>query len=429
MTSHEPTPPDLSPAYNPFDPAQLEDPYPAYAETRRRTPVSYSPQLRAWLITRHEDCNAVLRDATRFSSARGWQMGVTLAPEAAALLDGSGYQTRGWVNSDPPDHTRLRGLVSSVFTPQRIATLEPRLRVLADELIDGFIDDGQADLIRQFAFPFAATLIADILGVPRTRIGEFKAGADHWLALIAGVSDPAQQQAHARGFVEFERFVTALIEERRQSPADDLLSTLIQAHDQDATALSQAELTMLPMHLLLAGHESSMHLIGNALALLLQHPAQLQALRDDPTLIGNVVEEVLRYDPPVPLSARMTTCPVTVSGASIPADARVMVLHGAANHDETRFHEPQHFDIQRPNADQHIALGRGIHVCLGAPLARMEGRIALERLLARLPRLRMAADQPLQHLPMPILRGYRELPLVWDVLTADQPHDERGGPS
>lgn len=415
MTTHELPPTATLTLYNPLDPIQRENPYPTYAEMRREQPLSYSPIFGSWVVTRYADIQMILKDPARFTSSLNMRHPrVPLPPEASAVLGDSMARARGIVNSDPPQHTRIRNLVSRAFTPQRMNALEPQLRALANGLIDGFIDAGQADLIQQFSLPFVATVIADLLGVSRGDIATFKRLADDSIVLFSGIGTTEQLVAAAHSFLQLQAYTRDLLQQRAASPQDDLLSQLVQACQDNPDALSDDELVTLPMQLLVAGHETTINLLGNALVLLLRHPDQLQALRDDPALIPGAIEEVLRHDTSILAVNRLTTTEVAIDGVRLPAGATLMLMLGAANHDEAHFATPELFDTQCPNADKHLAFGRGIHFCLGASLARLEGRVCLELLLHRLPGLRFRADDPVHRLQTVIMRGYQHLYLEWD---------------
>lgn len=415
MPTNELPCPAIPTRYNPLDPIQRENPYPTYAEMRREQPLSYSPLFDSWLVTRYADVQLVLKDHARFTSSMNMlQPRVPLPPEAQAVLQDSMSRMRSIVNSDPPQHTRIRNLVSREFTPQRMAALEPQLHALASKLIDSFIDAGEADLIQQFCVPFAAAVIADLLSIPRADIAMFKRWADDVIVLVSGIGTTEQLVTAAHGLLQMQAYTRDRLQQRAASPQDDLLSRLAQAVQDDPDALSEDELVALPMQLLVAGHETTINMLGNALVLLLHHADQLQAMRDDPTLIAGAIDEVLRHDTPILVVNRRTTTQVEIDGVLLPAGTKLLLVMGAANHDETHFSTPEHFDIQRPNADKHLAFGRGIHFCLGAALARLEGRVCLELLLRRLPGLRFRSDEPVHRASTIVLRGYQHLYLVWD---------------
>jgi cytochrome P450 len=405
-------------AWDPLSPEQLDDPYPIYARARRAAPVAYNEPLGAWIVTRYDDVSAILTDHARFSSAGVLKVKPKPPEEVSAILAQGLPQVKTLLDNDPPAHTRFRSLVSKAFIPQRIAELEPKIRSLAGELIDGFIRDGRVELMQRFAFPLPAAAIADILGIPRADLGDIKRWCDDWMALQSATRPLEELKQCAQSYLALQRYFIATIEERSRAPKDDLLSALVQARLDGEEPLSREELVRFPMSLLVAGHETTTHLLGNAMVLLLKNPPALQAIRDDPTLAAGAVEEALRMDPPIQSLFRRVTEDVEVGGTKIPKGSRVMVVYGAANRDEARFEDPDRFDIRRQGASRHLGFSRGVHFCLGASMARMEAGIAFELLAARLPNLRLDEGRRLERVPHFFLRGYKELHLCWDTAKA-----------
>ena len=399
-----------------FDRAFIDDPYPAYAWLREHAPVHRTrlPNgVEAYLVTRYEDVKAVLADPRLSKNAAtsfpGWQPGRTGIPGehrsgvAAHLL-----------NLDPPDHTRLRRLVSKAFTPRRIAEFEPQIRRIADELLDACErsardGDGTVDLIRGFACPLPVAVILEMLGVPT----EDQAIFHEW---AFGVVDRSSVRGGVgRSVKRIRGYLREIIHKKRLNPGDDLLTALVRASDH-GEHLSEDEAASMAFILLFAGFETTINLIGNGTFALLTHPDQRARLREDPELLDNAVEELLRYDGPVEFATwRFTTEPITVGGVDIPAGEPVLAVLAAADRDPERFAEPDVLDLGRA-ATGHLALGHGIHFCIGAPLARLEGRIGFERLLARHPDVALAApaDQLRWHSGL-IMRGLYELPVRLDL--------------
>ena len=395
-----------------FDRAFIDDPYPAYAWLRQYAPVHRTKLpngVEAYLVTRHEDVKAVLADPRLSKNAAtsfpGWQPGRTGIPGehrsgiAAHLL-----------NLDPPDHTRLRRLVSKAFTPRRIAEFEPQIRRIADELLDACEQtardgDGTVDLIRGYACPLPVAVILEMLGVPP----EDQAIFHEW---AFGVVDRGNGRGGVgRSVKRIRGYLREIIHKKRLNPGDDLLTALVRASD-DGEHLSEDEAASMAFILLFAGFETTINLIGNGMLALLTHPDQRARLREDPGLLDNAVEELLRYDGPVEFATwRFTTEPITVGGVAIPAGEPVLAVLAAADRDPERFADPDVLDLGRP-ATGHLALGHGIHFCIGAPLARLEGRIGFERLLTRYPHVALAAapDSLRWHSGL-IMRGLYELPV------------------
>ena len=394
-----------------LDPAFKANPYPTYAELRSTAPVhrvELPDGLGIWLITRYDDVLAVLKDE-RF--VKDWRK--ALSPEQLAQVPPippvMEALSRNMLDMDPPDHQRLRSLVSKAFTPRLIERLRPRVQAIAAGLLDAVQDRGELDLIDDYAFPLPITVIAELLGVPAEDRDSFREWSD------AAVSGNTTQEhldkvliPHMQAFTDY---LHALFEEKRKNPKDDLVSALLRA-EEAGDKLSEDELLGMVFLLLVAGHETTVNLIGNGVLALLQHPDQLQKLKDDPSLIKPTVEELLRYDGPVETSTeRFAREDVRIGETVIPRGEMVLVVLAAADHDPERFADPDELDITRVD-NRHLAFGKGIHHCLGAPLARMEGQIAISTLLARMPDLRLkGSPESLSWRPGLTLRGLRGLPL------------------
>ncbi|MGH7389655.1 MAG: cytochrome P450 [Candidatus Rokuibacteriota bacterium] len=391
-------------SFNPMDPEFLADPYPTYHRLRAEDPVHHSP-LGFWVLSRYEDVVAVLRDP-RF--VKEPIIPLVAARFGATVPRGFGISM---LDRDPPDHTRLRGLVSKAFTPRVVERLRPHIQQIVDGLLDRVESAGGMDLIEQFAYPLPVIVICEMLGVPVEDHERFKGwGLDMARGLDAILlppeSDVARRSAAARHALS--DYFRGLIAARRAAPRDDLLSALIAAEDAGDT-LSEDELLATCILLLVAGHETTVNLIGNGTLALLRHPAELRRLREQPGLIASAVEELLRFDGPVQRTARVPSEDVTIGGRTIGKGEMVMPFIGAADRDPAQFPEPDRLDIARAD-NRHIAFGWGIHFCLGAPLARVEGQIAIGTLVRRLPTLALAVDRP-EHRQSLTLRGLQALPV------------------
>lgn len=379
------------------------DPYTVYAQFREAGPVhriTGTDGLPAWLVTRYDDVRQALADPRlsldKRNAAPGGYRGMALPPALDANL----------LNMDPPDHTRIRRLVSRAFTPRQIEQLREPIQRTANRLLDAIAVQEHADLIASYAAPLPITVICDLLGVaPADRI-DFRAWTD---ALVA--PDPTRPSRAKEAVGNMLAFFTRLIATKRTAPADDLLSALIAVRDEE-DRLSEDELMSLAFLILVAGYENTVHLIGNAILTLLRHPDQLADLRTDSARLSATVEELARYDGPVPLAIRrFPTEDVTIGGVTIPAGETVLLSLAAAHRDPRRFTDPDRFDIDR-DATGHLALGHGIHYCLGAPLARMETEIALGTLFDRFPDLALGvAPSELQWRPSMRSRGLLALPV------------------
>ncbi|MDJ0340798.1 cytochrome P450 [Streptomyces sp. H10-C2] len=374
------------------------DPYPIYAKLREQGPVHRVLTVdngELWLVVGHEAVRSALADP-RFS--KSWR---TVDPDGEL-----GAVSANMLEVDAPQHTRLRKLVAKEFTARRVEALRPRIQQITDELLDAMLPLGRADLVDALAFPLPMTVICELLGVPSLDREAFR----HWSNVIVGQSGA---EAEAAAVQAMGAYLVELIEDKRRSaPADDLMSALIRTTDEDGDQLSADELVGMAFLLLVAGHETTVNLISNGVLALLRHPDQLAALRADPALLDGAIEEMLRYDGPVETSTwRFAIEPVEIGGTVIPRGAPVLVALASAGRDPDRFEEPDRFDIRR-SAQGHVAFGHGIHYCLGAPLARIEGRTAVRTLLERCPDLALDTDPAtLSWRPGMLIRGVHRLPV------------------
>jgi cytochrome P450 len=367
----------------------MNDPFPEYARMRERGHVHRPRTGGSWIVCGHAEVESVLRDPRTFSSEiGGGQMGVG----------------NSMIMKDPPEHTRLRNIVSKAFTPRTIAELEPRIREITVGLLDRIVPGDPFDIVDRFAIPLPITVIAEMLGVDPADRADFKRWSN---AIIGTVPMP---QAKLRD--EFGDYFGRILDERRNDPRSDLISRLVNITDGDA--LIADELLSFVMLLLVAGNETTTNLIGLATLYLSRHPDQRDALVEDTRQIPNAIEEILRYDGPVHMvPPRIVTRDVTIGGVDLRQGHWIMAILGAANRDPLRFDDPDTFDITRPDASTHVSFGAGIHFCLGAPLARLEGRIALEELLRRAPAFRLAdPDAPVAFAHSSFLRTIETLPIV-----------------
>ncbi|RPK47074.1 cytochrome P450 [Streptomyces sp. ADI93-02] len=376
------------------------NPYPYYAKMRAEGPVHQvrtDDFERIWMVVGYEEARAALADQ-RFS--KDWR---TTERFSAA----SNPINANMLEMDAPHHTRLRKLVAREFTARRIEALRPRVEQITGDLLDAMVPAGSADLVDAFAFPLPMTVICELLGVPDIDRDAFR-------LLSNAIVTPESPEKENEAVQAMGAYLDTLIADKRRAPGDDLMSALIQAHDDDGDRLSPDELVGMAFLLLVAGHETTVNLIANGVRALLDHPDQLALLRARPELIDNAVEEMLRYDGPVGTATfRFSREPVTVGQVVIPKGEAVLVALGSGDRDPDRYPDPDTFDIRR-EAQGHLAFGHGIHFCLGAPLARMEGRIAIRALLERCPGLVRDPDggEP-DWLPGLLLRGVRHLPVRW----------------
>lgn len=392
----------------------LDDPFPLFAQVRERGavhPVTLADGHDAWLVVSFEEAMAALNDS-RLSK----DMHAALATGSEVVAEGlPGPEfARHMLTVDPPDHTRLRRLVSAAFSPRRVGALRPHVQTITDDLLDGIAAEGpesRVDLVSAFAFPLPFTVICELLGVPdedRRRLGQA------FTRLLVPTTTEAEYAEAKRASDEVVGFLRDLVAAKELSAGDDLVSALISARD-GSERLDSRELLSTIFQLMVAGHDTTASLIGNSMVALFRNAEQLSMLRDDPENLPAALEEFLRFDAPVPHSTfRYATEPVTIAGRDIPAGAQVIICMAAANRDHDRYVNPESLDIER-STTRHLAFGYGVHHCLGAPLARMEGQIALGSLLRRFPELRLAvpsADLHWSHGDGLVLRGLSELLVI-----------------
>jgi cytochrome P450 len=395
--------------FDPADPALRRNPFPLYARLQDEDPVHWSPSLRAWVLTRYEDVRQMMLSDT-MSPDRLRPFYAQLQGERRELLsEVMRYMSLWMVFRDPPEHTRLRRLVGTVFNLKALESLDGAVSQVVDHLLDQLPTDRAIDWARDVAMPLPAYVIMDMLKIPYSAYPELKEASDELRAFIGGARADGDRYARARdGARRLADFFRALIAERRATPGDDFVSRMIAARDDDGR-LSEDELVATCMLVLFAGHETTTHLLGNAVHALLDHPEQLQRLRDQPTLIDSAVEEFLRYDGPSNAIARVVKVDHEIEGRALKAGDRVFGFANAANRDPRAFADPQGLDIGRtPN--RHLTFGFGLHFCMGAPLARLEAKRCIGRLVERFPRIERAAGTP-DWIDALAMRGVATLPV------------------
>ncbi|MGW4055371.1 cytochrome P450 family protein [Streptomyces sp. NPDC004779] len=387
------------------DPHFAVDPYRLFGELRERGAVHRARVLDGrpcWLITSYEVAREAFTDPRLSNDVRHLKAWESL---------GRNVVGRTLMMTDPPDHTRLRKLVAREFTHRRVQAMRPRVQEITDGLLDTMLSAERADLVDSFAFPLPLAVICELLGVPEGDRADFRLWS-------SDLSAPATLEAGDAAEKAMTGYLAQLIERKRLAGGEDLLSALVRTTDEDGDRLSHEELLGMAFLLLVGGHESTAHLIASGTLALLRHPEQLAALRDDWSLLDGAIEEVLRFDGPVEIAAlRYTTEPVTLAGTDIPAGEVVLIGLSPAARDPRRFPEPDRFDIRRDVRDirAHFAFGHGVHFCLGAPLARVEGQVALRTLVERCPDLRLDIDPADLEWNPPtfFMRGLKRLPVTW----------------
>ncbi len=399
-------------AFDPLDPAQREDPFPLLELARRERPVFYAEAYDLWVVTRYDDVLAVVKDHETFSSTGALKSSPEpYPPDVEAVLAAGWPQMPYIIEVDPPLHDRIRGLVTRAFTPRRIAELEPRIKELAEELVEELAPLGRADVVERFAWPLPLRVLGELLGLPRSDLASLHRWGTDWL-LLQQPRPVEQRVGHARGLVEMQRYFMRKLEEREREPRDDLLGALLAARAQLPDPLSLDAVAGLPLDLVVAGHVTVTRAIGSALALAFRHPPLREHLLD-PKLAPATIEEVLRLESPAQGLFRRATRTVEIGGVELPEGARVMVHFGSANRDECVFADADRLDPGREELGKHVAFGKGIHFCIGAPLARLELKISLPLLLERLPGLRPAGVREREDVFF--ARGFRKLEVEWDV--------------
>jgi cytochrome P450 len=368
---------------------------PSLRALREASPIRYDEQFHMWQVFRYDDVQRILSDPSTFSSNQGNLAGELIA---ASLI-----------SMDPPQHRRLRSLASEAFTPRRVQQLEAHITELAKDLLDAVVDRGHMDIITDFAYPLPTIVIAELLGVPTEDRDQFK----HWSDTIVREIGLPPTEPRSNAQTEFIDYLYQQIDQRRQAPRNDLLSAFIAA-ETDGEKLSNSDIAITSALLLIGGHETTTNLIGNAFLCFFEHPEALEELRADRTLIPNAIEEVLRYWSPLVCTFRLALKDTQINGQSIKAGEYVQVFFPAANRDEVMFPDSNRFDIHRtPN--RHVAFGYGAHYCLGAPLARLEGAIALRVILERFSSIQYAPEALFEPLDSMITQGVKHLPITFTV--------------
>ena len=405
---------DAVPTFNPFDPAFRADPYPFYARLRELDPVHVSP-LGFVVLTRYEDVVRTLR-GNEFS--RDVEANATENDDPARQLRRErlrrrreeGDAAKNILNLDPPDHTRLRRLVSLAFTPSAIERLRPRIEQLVDGILDRAAERGSMELVDELAFPVPFQVISDLLGMPTEREAEIREWSQTLTASLEPTADEAVLADADVAIGHLGTYLDEVIADRRQHPGDDLLSQLL-AVEEAGDRLSHAELRSFVVLLYVAGHETTVNLIGNGVLALLRHPDELRRWRDDPALDATAIDELLRYDGPVQQTVRIPIEPVRYGDVEVAPGTTVMTILGAANHDPAMFEDPDALRLDRPNAGRHLAFAAGIHYCLGASLAKLEATVAISSVIRRFPDLALAGEPHWRD--RLTIRGVDHLPLSW----------------
>jgi cytochrome P450 len=400
--------------FDPFDPATRDDPYPVYARLRREAPVYRSESLGCHVLSRHRDVLFALKHPELFSSSamndlvgRVEGLVAEVDPEATPS-----EEAEILIGMDPPRHTRLRKLANRGFTPRRVAALAPRVREIARDLVDRMAARETCDFVTDLAQPLPTTVIAELLGIEQARREEFRRWSDSLILACSGAPAEHEKAGLVDDLEPFFDHLEELVEQRRRRPGDDLVSALVRV-EAGEELITADEVKFLAILLLVAGNETTTNLLGNTLLALFEHPGELWRLENDPSRASALIEEALRYDAPVQLVLRRTTEAVEIAGSEIPGGATVVLLLGSANRDEVQFQSPDVLDVTRDTRG-HLGFGFGTHYCLGAGLARLEARAALEAFFSRFVRV-AGGEGRLERVPSMLVRGPRRLPVSFEV--------------
>jgi len=386
---------------NPFEYAFHEDPYPIYTELRAKAPVYRNEELDFWALSRHADVLEAFRDPETYSNRYGVSLEQNQVDDAASVMS--------FLAMDPPQHGRLRLLVSRGFTPRRVSELEPRIREIANQCLDKAIKDGELELVRGFSIPLPVTVIAEMLGVESDRVDQFKSWSDAFILGLSGASGQYTPEDVRKAADEMADYFEQVAAERRASPKDDLISVLSQAEEGDA--LSTGELLSFVALLLIAGNETTTNLIGSAMGQLTGHPDQLAEVAADLSLVPGMLEEAVRHQSPIQGIPRKVMQEVELAGTIVPKDAMLMVMFASANRDEKHFPDPDRFDIHR-NPQRILTFGHADHRCLGNHMALMEGRVLLEEVLRRFPEYAIIQQEVVRP-PTEFVQGYSHFPILF----------------
>lgn len=397
----------VEPGFDPLSPPFLADPFAIMASLRlTERPVFYAPAIEYYVIGGYRDIESIFSDHETYSAAAAQLPLVELDPQARQiLLDGGHRLQPSMVSLDPPAHTRLRRPTARAFSARRTAEMEPRIRLVVDDLLDRIDPTAPFDLVASLTFPLPATVVFSFMGVPEEDYARLKTWCGYRATLAWGRPPAEEQIEHARNMTAYRRYLRELVAAKASHPADDFTSALLAIHDENPEALTHEEIASILFSLSFAGHETTNYLIGNMLRRLLEDPARWDAVIAEPELVPAAVEETLRYDPSVPVWRRVTKRPLAIAGVEIPEQSKLFLWLAAAGRDPNVFTDPDRFDLHRDNARRHLAFGKGIHFCVGSALGKLEARLALEALANRFPTLRLLPNQTLTFHPNISFRG------------------------
>ncbi|MEM9773691.1 MAG: cytochrome P450 [Chloroflexota bacterium] len=407
----------LGNAFNPFEDPYLSDPYTFYAQARRDEPVFFSPEINHYVVSRYEHVREMLTNTEDYSSRMAQSPIKPWPKEAVDMFAAEGFKLVPTLsNNDPPSHQHVRKFLSDAFTPRRVRWIEPHIRTLVNEAIDQFIHKGKVDIVKELLYETPARVLFTFLGIPENSIEKVKVWSQGRALLTWGKLSDEEIVAQIPTFIEYLRFCHDLVDQLEQNPGEDYTSEmLIKLRDEKPVGFDKTRLIITVFGLLMAGHETTTNQSGNGLRTLLEQRENWEAICADPTLIPGASEEIIRYDSSVVSWRRVAKKDMVIEEVTIPKDAQILVLLGAANRDEQKFEDGESFDIRRKNARQNLSFGMGNHYCLGAPLARLELIIFLEELSRRIPSMRLVEGQTFTYSKNTSHRGPQSLWVEWDV--------------
>ena len=408
---------DKCPISHNFDPLDLNDPFPILAQARAEEPIFYNADIDYWVVTRYEDIKAIFRDWETFTAANTITPIEPFSAEVQKMLaDGNYTPVPVLSNNVPPDHTRIRKLVNKLFLPRRMRHFEPAIRALAQERLAALKDSGTtADIVSALTYDFPAHVLFHVLGVPDEDVPQVKAWSDNRVELYYGKPTAQDQIERTKGLVPFWHYVVGLVKRKIDNPTDDLTSDLIRMRNGDDSILTVNEIASCMITILVAGHETTTAQLTNGLLHWLTERSQWELLCEQPELIPGAVEEMMRFDPSVCTWRRYVDVDTVVGGVEIPAGANLLLMLNSANRDDAIFPEPDKIDVRRKNVKEHLALGYGIHYCVGAPLARLEMAVLFEEMTRMMPSLQLVDGQSPEYTRNISFRGPLKLEVVWNA--------------
>lgn len=414
-TSHDSADAEVEALFDPQSEQFIEDPYQPYGLIRDTAPIVRVESAGGWIVTGRHETLEVMSDPVRLTSRTNLDGAYPFAPACRKILDDSFFFHVSLFNMAPPEQTEFRAFVGDYFSPRSIRRLEPSIRSQAEAIVQSFAGDGNAELMQQFALPFPAAVICDLIGIPVEDRPQVMAWHTDWIMLQVVPLEPEQQLRCAKSVVEYEEYFVQLVTDRIQNPSEDVTSLFARAVAGPDAKYDMADAVVSLRVMLAAGHETTTGLIGSVTYHLLRDRHLWERLLAEPGLIGAAIEEGLRFDPPVQGVNRVATEDVQIAGVTIPAGSRINPMLGSIGRDPGMFDNPDEFRLDREGPPRHLGFGYGVHFCLGAALARLESRIALETLVRRLPGLRLAPNTQVRHLPGGItFHRLAALPVVWE---------------